>query len=71
MPTFDPSDPGLWGFEVLQYTGNLLEPSFLDLFVARARLEVGCPVPKGFRVLDGNNSSSLIAGVFMRHELRL
>ena len=50
--------------------GNALEPSFSDLIVQEGRLDVGEPVPDGWRVLDGNMQSSLVARVVMRHEVQ-
>lgn len=50
--------------------GDALEPSFSDLIVQEGRLDVGLPVPDGWRVLDGNMHSSAVARVVMRHEVQ-
>ena len=40
--------------------GDPLEPSFSDLIAQFARLNVGEPVPEGWRVLDGNTQSNVL-----------
>ena len=49
--------------------GDPLAPSSGDLIVQLADLLVGHPVPEGWRVLSGNNTSSRIARVVMRYEI--
>ena len=41
----------------------------LDLIAQTKRLDVGLPVPDGWRILTGNNESSLIARVAYRDEI--
>jgi hypothetical protein len=48
--------------------GDPLDPSSTDLIVQIGRIDVGEPVPDGWRVLTGNNDSSLVARVIFRFE---
>ena len=45
------------------------DPAVNDLFAQTATIKVGAAIPEGWRVLDGNNSSSIIARVAMRYEV--
>lgn len=49
--------------------GDPLDPFSTDLIVQQGSLPVGEPVPRGWRVLDGNNTSSLVARVVYRYEV--
>ena len=49
--------------------GDALAPQWTDLIVQRGSLDVGQPVPAGWRVLTGNNDSSLVARVVYRFEV--
>ncbi len=49
--------------------GDPLAPTGIDLIAQTARLEVGKPVPEGWRVITGNAQDSLIARVAMRCEI--
>jgi hypothetical protein len=50
--------------------GDALEPNDLDLIVQQGRLNVGLPVPQGWRVLTGNQFESRVARVAYRFEIR-
>mgnify|MGYP003675410366 FL=1 len=50
--------------------GDALEPNDLDLIVQQGRLNVGLPVPQGWRVLTGNQFESHVARVAYRFEIR-
>jgi hypothetical protein len=45
------------------------DPAANDLFAQTATIKVGDAVPDGWRVLSGNNNTSTIARVAMRHEV--
>ena len=48
--------------------GDPLAPSDYDLIAQFALLNVGDPVPDGWRVLDGNMHHSEIVRLVLRHE---
>jgi hypothetical protein len=48
--------------------GDVLYPSSTDLIAQTKRLDVGLPVPDGWRVLSGNTNTSEIARVCYRYE---
>jgi hypothetical protein len=50
-------------------SGNPMEPSSTDVIAQFDRLDVGRPVPAGWRVLTGNAESSEIARVAYRYEI--
>lgn len=49
--------------------GDPMEPCSTDLIAQTKNLNVGQPVPKGWRVLTGNTFQSLIARVAYRYEI--
>lgn len=49
--------------------GEPLRPDQGDILAVLGRLDVGEPVPDGWRVLTGNAYTSLVAATFFRHEL--
>lgn len=49
--------------------GDPMSPQCNDLIAQTGRLDVGQPVPDGWRVLDGNMRDSLVARVVLRMEL--
>ena len=49
--------------------GNALSPGENDIIYLEGRLDVGKPVPEGWRVLTGNNINSLVVWVGYRYEL--
>lgn len=49
--------------------GDPLEPSSGDMIAETASLDVGQPVPAGWRVLSGNERQSVIARVVLRYEV--
>ncbi len=49
--------------------GDPLDPSSGDLIAQTATLEVGKPVPEGWRVMSGGHAYSQIARVAMRYEI--
>lgn len=51
--------------------GNPLDPQPTDVIVAFSTLNVGQPVPCGWRVLTGNSDQSQIAFVGYRYELEI
>lgn len=50
-------------------SGNPLEPSSTDLIAQFDSLDVGRPVPAGWRVLSGNVRQSEIARIAYRYEI--
>jgi len=50
-------------------TGDPMNPEATDLIVETGALQVGSPVPEGWRVLSGNMQWSSIARVVMRFEI--
>lgn len=60
---------GPWAVESRLLQGDPLNPASGDLIAQTARLNVGEPVPEGWRVLTGDEASSLIARVVLRYEL--
>tara|TARA_R110000824_G_scaffold66183_6_gene171869 strand:- start:706 stop:918 length:213 start_codon:yes stop_codon:yes gene_type:complete len=48
--------------------GDPLAPDAFDLIAQFALLDVGDPVPDGWRVLDGNMHHSEIVRLVLRHE---
>jgi len=48
--------------------GDPLAPSDLDVIVQSASLNVGLPVPDGWRVMTGNMHTSLIMRIIYRYE---
>ena len=49
--------------------GDPLDPSAFDLIVQQGQLAVGQPVPQDWRILTGNNDSSLVVRVVYRYEV--
>lgn len=49
--------------------GDAMAPSSTDLIAQTDSLKVGLPVPKGWRVLTGNERESVIARVAYRFEI--
>lgn len=49
--------------------GDALVPDSLDLIAQTGYLDVGDPVPAGWRVLTGNANRSLVARIIYRYEL--
>ncbi len=49
--------------------GDALDPQSTDLIVQQGSLDVGQPVPQGWRVLTGNLDTSLVARVVYRYEV--
>lgn len=49
--------------------GNPLQPADTDIIVQRDRLDVGKPVPSGWRVMTGNHETSLIMRIAYRYEI--
>lgn len=49
-------------------SGDPLEPSSCDLIAQTKSLDVGKPVPDGWRVLSGNERQSTIGRVCYRYE---
>jgi len=49
--------------------GDPLAPNDSDIIVQEAHLNVDEPVPEGWRVMTGNNRSSLIMRVVYRYEI--
>jgi hypothetical protein len=63
-------EPGaVWSITFTLVEGNPFDPRSDDLIVAYGRLNVGEPVPAGWRVLTGNSQSSLVVVVGYRAEL--
>lgn len=52
-----------------QISGDPLNPDSGDLIAQVGTLEVGKPVPDGWRVLTGNERASQVARVAMRYEI--
>lgn len=52
----------------IQISGDALAPSSADLIAQTKNLDVGKPVPAGWRVLTGNARTSTIARVAYRYE---
>lgn len=50
-------------------SGDPLEPTSGDMIAQTASLDVGKPIPDGWRVLSGNERQSLIARVVLRYEV--
>jgi len=50
------------------YEGDAMAPCSLDILVAEGRLDVGQPIPPGWRVLSGNPINSSVAIIGYRHE---
>lgn len=48
--------------------GDALHPNNCDLLALTGCLNVGLPVPDGWRVITGNQRSSLVAIIAMRYE---
>ena len=49
--------------------GMALEPNSLDLIALKGRLDVGEPIPNGWRVMTGNSLHSLVVAVAYREEI--
>lgn len=49
--------------------GDPMKPNTQDLIAQQGTLPVGKPVPRGWRVLTGNASYSLVARVAYREEI--
>lgn len=59
----------VFGIRSTVIDGDALNPSDLDLIAQVAQLNVGEPVPEGWRVLTGNVSTSQVARVAYRFEI--
>jgi len=49
--------------------GDPLAPSDTDIIAQSDRLDVGKPVPDGWRVMTGNETTSLIMRIAYRYEI--
>lgn len=49
--------------------GDPFDPSSGDMILQEGTLDVGNPVPDGWRVLDGNMHSSQVVRVVLRYEI--
>ena len=59
---------GIYGIDADLLRGDALHPSDCDLIVLSGLLDVGKPVPKDWRVIDGNSRFSRVAIVVLRYE---
>lgn len=50
-------------------SGDPMRPMTVDIIAQLKQLEVGKPVPEGWRVLSGNERFSTIARVAFRYEI--
>lgn len=51
------------------HDGDPLEPSSMDIIIQEGSLPVGESVPEGWRVMTGNNSTSLVMRIVYRYEI--
>lgn len=63
-----PASP-IYGIRSTLIDGDALNPSSVDLISQVATLDVGQPVPEGWRVLTGNARTSQIGRVAYRYEI--
>lgn len=49
--------------------GDPMDPCSTDLIAERTRIPVGTAVPAGWRVLTGNQTTSLIGRIAYRYEI--
>jgi hypothetical protein len=59
----------VWSINFTLIEGDPFDPSSSDLIVAQGRLNVGEAIPRGWRVLTGNPTSSAVVAIGYRHEL--
>jgi hypothetical protein len=67
MRSFEPGN--VWSINFTLIEGDAMEPSGTDIIMARGRLNVGSPVPDGWRVLSGTQRSSDVVAVGFRFEM--
>jgi len=67
--TFDNADAvDIYARKYTLVEGDAMVPEAYDLLTCVGRLAVGEPVPEGWRVVSGNNSSSLVVATAYRIE---
>ena len=60
---------GIWGIENHLLQGDAITPTDTDLIAQLGMLDVGEPVPEGWRVLSGNALFSSVGRVAYRYEI--